>query len=616
MPILPSIDDPRKLEGLRYAELETLAEEIRAEIVSAVSANGGHLASNLGTVELAIALHRVFDSPEDAIVWDVGHQAYAHKMLTGRSGRFPSVRLKGGLSGFPKRAESPHDVFETGHASTSISSALGMVAAKRALGSKGKAVAVIGDGALTGGLAFEGLSHAGQLGLPIVVVLNDNKMSIGANVGALSRYLSRLSGTAAYQRFRARFDSALARVPGIGPSALRAIVRLKKSAKALLFKENLFSDLGFEYVGPIDGHDIRLLVHVFEEARRLERPVVVHAITRKGKGHVAAEDDPSLYHGVSPGTGADEPERPTFTEAFGEAMRELAREDPSIVAITAAMEKGTGLSPFAAEFPKRLYDVGIAEEHAVTFAGGLAAGGMKPVVAIYSTFMQRAVDQVFHDVVLQSRPVVFALDRAGVVPDDGETHQGAYDVALFRCMPDLSILAPASAAELRLALRWALSSPKPTMIRYAKARCPEERAAFSEPLAPGRGSFAARCGAATAIVATGSLVEQALLAVELHGADADVYNLRWFAPLDEEAIALDLSPYSRLLFLEEGVGRGGACGPLAEALRVRLGVRAAVLALPDKPLPHARRDELLELSGLSSHAVARFLREGFEGGGA
>lgn len=620
MAILDSIDSPSDLKRLSPRELLALASEIRDRIVATVVRNGGHLASNLGVVELTLALHRVFDSPGDSIVWDVGHQCYTHKLLTGRRESFSSLRRSDGISGFPKRSESPHDSFDTGHASTSISAALGILQARVSRGEGGKVIAVIGDGALTGGMAFEALSHAGHLGLPLVVVLNDNKMSISANVGALSRYLSRLSATAPYQAFRSRTDRLVRGIPLVGPWLYALMYRGKRAVKALLYKENLFSDLGFEYVGPIDGHNLPVLLDVFKDVRVLRRPVVVHVLTRKGKGFELAEEDPALYHGLSPmrcSDGEVEPRQASsFTEAFSEAIMKEACADERVVAVTAAMTKGTGLEPFRASFPKRLYDVGIAEQHAVTFAAGLAAGGLKPVVAIYSTFLQRAVDQVFHDVALQGLPVVFALDRAGAVGEDGETHQGIYDIALLRSFPGLAILAPASAAELGLCLGWALSSGLPAVIRYPKSDCPAEEGAFFEQLSPGRGNFVRRSGAETLLVTMGGLVQLATEASDILAAEpgsrtlADVYSLRFIAPLDEDAFLDAIAPYRRVIVLEEGVVRGGIgehLAALASRRLPRISFRTA--GFPAEPYAQASRMRLLELARLTSLAIAERVRE-------
>jgi 1-deoxy-D-xylulose-5-phosphate synthase len=632
MALLDSIDSPGDLKDLGPAELKVLAAEIRERIVAVVGMNGGHLSSNLGVVELTLAIHKVFDSPRDAVIWDVGHQCYAHKLLTGRRDRFDGIRKSGGISGFPKRSESPHDAFDTGHASTSISAALGLLEARRVVAAEtgernaGVAVAVIGDGALTGGMAFEALGHAGQLGLPLVVVLNDNKMSISPNVGALSSYLSRLSATRRYQGVRSRIDRAVKGVPLVGGFLYERMVRGKRAVKAFLFKENFFSDLGFEYAGPIDGHNIPAMVQVLKEARELGKPVVVHMITRKGKGYGVAEEDPSRYHGVAPmrceDEDGDENEEgvlgapSTFTEAFSRAMVRRGCFDDRLVAVSAAMTTGVGLDAFKAACPGRLHDVGIAEEHAVTFAAGLAAGGLRPVVALYSTFAQRAADQLLHDVALPAHHVVLALDRAGAVGEDGETHQGLYDIALFRSFPNLSILAPASAVELQLCLEWALDSGLPAVIRYPKADCPPEEEAYGEELVPGRGVFVRRSGAETLLVAVGGLVAAAVEAADAlrreggAGMQADVYSLRFVAPLDEEAFLEAASAYARVLVLEDGVARGGVGEYLVSLIATRLPRTAASAAgFPSEPFAQASRDELLSRAGLDAEGIVARVRE-------
>jgi len=632
--ILDSIDSPRDLKKLDLAELKLLAAEIRERIIAVVGRNGGHLASNLGVVELTLALHKVFDSPRDSIVWDVGHQCYAHKILTGRRAEFESIRRSGGISGFPKRSESVHDAFGTGHASTSISVALGILEARRVLGAeaegRGLAIAVIGDGALTGGMAFEALSHAGQLGLPLVVVLNDNKMSIAPSVGALSSYLSRLSATARYQGIRSRIDRVVKGIPLCGSFLYERMVRGKRAVKALLFKENLFSDLGFEYAGPIDGHNIQAMVNVFREVKVLGKPVVVHVITRKGKGYGLAEKDPSRYHGVAPTKCVEEESAPdpyTYTMAFSEFMARRGRFDDRLAAVSASMTAGVGLEAFKVACPGRLYDVGIAEEHAVTFAAGLASEGLRPVVALYSTFVQRAVDQVIHDVAIPSTPVVIALDRAGAVGEDGETHQGIYDIALFRSLPNLAILAPASAAELDLLLEWAIDSRRPAVVRYPKAQCPCEEEAYSEPVVPGRGVFVRRSGAETLVVAVGGLVVAAVAAAdELNGeaacppgsaaggplrsvGGADVYSLRFVSPLAEDAFLEAVTPYRRVLVVEDGVERGGIGEYLSALIASRLPrVSASAAGFPAKPFAQASRGELLARAGLDSAGIADRVR--------
>jgi 1-deoxy-D-xylulose-5-phosphate synthase len=630
--LLSQINSPQDLKKFSSKELNLLAEEIREMIVSTVAQNGGHLSSNLGVVELSIALHRVFNSPEDKIIWDVGHQCYAHKLLTGRLGVFAGLRKAGGVAGFPKRSESPHDAFNTGHASTSISAALGMLAGERLLGGRARAVAVIGDGALTGGLAYEALSHAGQLGLPLIVILNDNKMSISPNVGGLSKYLSRLSMKAKYQTFRRHFDALAKRLPFIGGAFFDLVVRLKRAVKAVFYTDNFFVDLGFEYVGPIEGHHIQSLIGVLEDVRRLDRPVVIHVITRKGKGYGFAEDDPGGYHGVgsfsaqsgiapgiapgsAPGSArAGGAGRPSFTEVFGAAMLEAAGRDEQITALSAAMEKGTGLAPFRRVFPERFFDVGIAEEHAVTFAAGLAARRLKPVAAIYSTFIQRSVDQVIHDVCLQNLPVVFALDRAGFVGDDGETHQGLFDIALFRPAPGMTILAPAGESELRLMLDWALAhNSGPVMIRYPKARCPAEVPGFSLPLEPGRGVWLRQGpGRRVCLAFAGGLYSEAAKAADLLadlGIGADLYNLRFLKPVDEDYLAEILDTYELAVFIEEGIREGGF-GEYAAGLARQRGCSAGVAVLAAESgfalggRAQGTREELLRCQGLDGAGIA------------
>jgi len=608
-PLLPGIRSPHDFRTLDFADLNRLAGEIRELIVSTVSRNGGHLASNLGVVELTIALHRVFDSPEDKIIWDVGHQCYAHKILTGRRESFLTLRQSGGIAGFPKASESPHDGFNTGHASTSISSALGMLAAEKVLNTGKRVAAVIGDGALTGGLAYEALSHAGQLGLPLLVVLNDNNMSIGPNVGGLSKYLSRLSMKAKYQIFRRTFDSLVKKIPYAGEIIFKIIVRLKRAVKAIFYTDNFFVDLGFEYVGPIDGHNIQQLIQVLKDARNLNKPVVIHVNTRKGKGYSFAEDNPGNYHGVPafqsgpPGAG-----QKTFTAVFGGALLEAGRLDGRIVAITAAMEEGTGLSPFRKEFPERFYDVGIAEEHAVTFAAGIAARGLRPVLAVYSTFVQRAVDQIIHDVCLQNLPVIFAMDRSGLVADDGETHQGIFDISLFRSSPDMAMLAPAGEEELVRMLNWALSYPCPVMIRYPKAPCPSGAPAFSYPLEVGRGVWIHQREADVCLMFTGSLYPLVLAAAEIleeRGIRADLYNLRFLKPVDEDYLAEILSRFEIVIVAEEGRVQGGFGEYLSElTIRRSCPCKLVVLGIREKFDALGKRDELLARNGLNGTGIA------------
>jgi 1-deoxy-D-xylulose-5-phosphate synthase len=493
-----------------------------------------------------------------------------------------------------------------------------MLAGDRLAGGGALAVAVIGDGALTGGLAYEALSHAGQLALPLVVILNDNKMSISYNVGALSKYLSRLSMKDYYQSFRRQFDSMAKRIPLVGDIFFAAVNRLKRAVKAVFYTDNFFVDLGFEYVGPIEGHNIQRMAEVFRDVRALKRPVVVHVITQKGRGYRFAEHDPGNYHGVgafsvSDGVAPDlegEPAELSFTQSFGRALVNAARNNGAVTAVCAAMEKGVGLKPFKKEFPDRFFDSGIAEEHAVTFAAGLAARGRRPVAAIYSTFMQRAVDQVIHDVCIQNLPVTFALDRAGFVSDDGETHQGLFDIALFRSAPNLTILAPAGKAELAAMLDWSLAAAGPCLIRYPKSLCPPDQAAFRQPLEAGRGVWARR-GAAPAVCCvafTGGLYPQAMEAAELLeglGVPADCYNLRFLKPVDEDYLTDSMNRYELAVFVEEGVGPGGF-GEYVSALALRRNwsVRTLCLAAGDRFYPQGKREELLQQAGLDGRGIA------------
>jgi 1-deoxy-D-xylulose-5-phosphate synthase len=614
--ILPGINSPADLQRLNYRELRSLAHEIRQTIIEVVGANGGHLASNLGVVELTVAMHRVFKSPDDAFIWDVGHQSYTHKLLTGRYSRFSTLRQRNGIAGFPKRSESEHDIFDTGHSSTSISSALGVLKARKLSGAKGKVLAVIGDGALSGGMAFEALSHAGQLGDDLIVILNDNRMSINENTGSLSRYLSRLTMTSSYQIFRTNVDRLISAIPVVGKSLTDCIFRFKRGLKGLFFKDNLFADLGFEYVGPFNGHNIEELEKILERVKVIKRPVVVHVVTQKGRGYSPAENDPAKFHGIGPFCITDgiveKFDVLSFTEAFSHSITALAEKNEKIVAITAAMAKGTGLAVFQRRYPERFFDVDIAEQHAVTFAGGLAIAGMKPVVAIYSTFMQRAVDQVIHDIALQNAGVVFMLDRSGAVPDDGETHQGIYDIALFRPVPGISMLAPASAAELDICLSWAVSQPLPVMIRYPKNPCPPEQCAFRGTLIPGRGVIIGAGQAEVLIVCTGGIfpeVKGAADILEGVGISADIYNLRFIKPVDEGYFISVASRYSSVLFIEDGIVTGGI-GQFLESLLLKHlpEIHTGVCGFPDRFLIHGKRHEILMEAGLDSRSLAERVR--------
>ena len=612
-PLISKINSPKDLKALPEKSLPDLAEEIRSLIIEVVSRNGGHLASNLGVVELTIALHRVFNSPVDKIVWDVGHQCYTHKILTGRRESFASLRTLGGISGFPKATESPHDIVEAGHASTSISAALGILTGQRLRGeTEGKVIAVIGDGALTGGQALEGLNQAGELARGLIIVLNDNNMSIAKNVGAISSYLSRLTTTTLYQNLKRRVDETVKRIPLLGEDLNIIIHQLEKGAKALIFPDTLFTDFGFHYVGPFDGHNIPLLTHVFRNVRRFEGPIVVHVKTQKGRGYQPAERNPDIYHGVSTFSIVDgkleRKKSVTYSEAFSETILNEAEGDDRIVAVTAAMTAGTGLVPFQKRYPDRFFDVGITEPHAVTFAAGLARSGLRPVLAVYSTFIQRAVDQVIHDVALPGLPVVLALDRAGLVGQDGETHQGIFDISLFRSVPGVTILAPASAGEMGLLFRYALEKQAPVILRYPKAVCSPEWEGLLDPVEPGRGVFIHKNGGEVLFLSLGGILPEVREAANLlsrRGIACDILNLRFVKPLDTEYLAEIVSGYRRVYVVEEGAVAGGLGESISHSLRERkIPVDCVLSGIPDRFISHGTREELIRLCGLDPASLA------------
>ncbi len=627
--LLDTLNSPEELRALSADKLPRLAGEIRERIIKVVLKNGGHLASNLGVVELTIALHRAFHSPEDMIVWDVGHQCYTHKILTGRNGEFSTIRQKGGLSGFPKRSESEHDFLETGHASTSVSAGIGALMGRRLQQESGKVVVVIGDGALTAGMAYEGLNYAGHLDQDLVVIYNDNNMSISPNVGGLSgksnlsklsAYVSRLTTTRFYQQIRHTLDKGIRGIPVLGYKLFELMVRMKRAIKAVFLKETIFSELGFEYVGPIDGHSISELSEVLENVKNIRSPVVIHVVTQKGKGYSQAEEDPSQYHGVSPVKTVDgKVEKSTsvsFTEAFANSLLELAEKDERVVAVSAAMAKGTGLNMFQNLHPRRFFDVGIAEQHAVTYAAGLALSGLKPVVAVYSTFMQRAVDQVIHDVALQRLPVIFAMDRAGLVGGDGETHQGVFDYVIFQSVPGLSFLSPGDEQEMRAMLEWAHQQEGPVMLRYPKATCPD-LPGETAPIEEGRGVILTGGSGEVLLVSTGSLIEEALEASHLlatRGIAADVYNLRFLKPLDEEYFRQLCAAYSFVYVVEDGAMRGGIGEYLASVVQ---GDAAQPEfrwhGVKDTFFPQATRDELIASMRLDRTSIDEDVAEMLQG---
>jgi len=608
--ILDAIDSPVDLKGLEIGQLEQLAAEIRTELIETVADTGGHLAPNLGVVELTLGLHRALDCPDDKIVWDVGHQSYVHKLITGRRDRFSTLRTYGGVCGFPKRTESPYDVHDTGHASTSISVALGMACARDAVGGTETVVAVIGDGSLTGGMAFEALNHLGHLQKRMIVLLNDNEMSISPNVGALSGYLARVRLDRRYRRLRDDVESALGRTK-IGAAMVAAGEAAKESVKQLLVPGMLFEELGLKYVGPIDGHDIAQVEKAIRLAKDVDGPVIVHVVTRKGKGYTHAENRPDTFHGISPFSiesgkvnGSDGPM--SYTEAFGRALVSESEQDDRIVAITAAMPSGTGLASFAERFPDRFFDVGIAEEHAVGLAAGLASGGRVPVVAIYSTFMQRAYDQLIMDVALQGLHVVFCLDRAGLVGEDGPTHHGVFDLTFLRAVPGLSIMAPSNEAELVHMLHTALHMRGPVAIRYPRG-AGEGIPLPVEPLILETGRAEVRReGSAVAILGIGSMVGVAERVADLLSEDEiypSVVNMRWVKPIDLETIAW-AATHGLIVTVEENTGVGGLGAAVLESLS-DLGLNTPVLrlAVPDCFVTHGAMKQLLAEIGLTPEAV-------------
>lgn len=621
--LLSSIHSPEDIKKYSQKQLKELASEIRRTIIEVVGKNGGHLASNLGVVELTIALHRVFESPKDAIIWDVSHQCYAHKLLTGRYSQFSTLRTADGLSGFTKKEESPHDYFDNGHSSTSISSALGLLVARDIQKQDGKVIAVIGDGALTGGMAFEALSNAGQLGKNLIVIVNDNQMSIDHNTGAISSYLSRITMTSPYQSFRHNVDRFIQKIPGINKILTKFVFRFKRGLKGLLLSNNLFTDFGFEYVGPLDGHNEKDLETIFNRVKNMKRPVVVHVITKKGKGYSPAEDHPERFHGVGPfaisdGT-VEKFDSLSFTESFSNALMDLALKRNDIVAVTAAMSKGTGLDTFARHYPERFFDVGIAEEHAVTFAGGLSRGGLLPVVCIYSTFMQRAVDQLIHDIALQNLRAVIVLDRAGAVPNDGETHQGLFDISLFRPVPNIKIMSPATAKDLSICLNYAANTDKAVVIRYPKMSCPTEIPAFGKNIEEGRGVFVSAMDFEPSFavqfedfaqdsvkkilfVTTGGMYSEVLTASRSLSFDnilCDIYSLRFIKPFDEKYFLELAKNYDGIVFVEDGMKTGGISEELARLCAENGIEKIAVKAFPEEFYHQGTRNQVLEQAGLA-----------------
>ena len=607
--LLQQINSVEDVKRLSAAQLPLLAAELRQYILEVTAQNGGHLAPNLGVVELTIALHRIFSAPQDKIIWDVGHQSYAHKILTGRREQFASLRTFGGMSGFPNTAESPCDCFNTGHSSTSISAALGLATSRDLAGERHHVVAVIGDGALTGGLAYEALNHVGDRQTRMLVILNDNEMSIANNVGAISNYLTRLRSHPHYNRLKKRLYTLVGVIPKAGPGLQRFMDRVKDTAKYFLLSRMLFEELGLAYYGPIDGHDLPMLLQMLERVKEIEKPVLLHVLTQKGRGYAPAEQDPQRFHGTGPfeivsGQSLHVNEKPTYAQIFGQFMLQAAEKQPELLAISAAMADGVGLLPFAKRYPRRFFDVGIAEQHAVTFAAGLSAGGYKPVVAIYSSFLQRAYDQILHDVCLPNLPVIFAVDRAGLVGEDGATHQGMYDLSYLRTMPHMQVLAPGDGVELAAMLEYALRQAGPIAIRYPRGcpaydllSCPPIEYSKAVLLRPGHDLLLAACG---------TMVGVAFKAAELlagRDIEAAVLNARFVAPLDKKTLCAEAAKCGRVLTLEENVEGGGFGAACLEALR-DLKVEVDMIALPQEAISHGATGRLKEKYGLTPEQIA------------
>ena len=618
--LLDKIETPADLRKLSVGELPVLAQEIRDQIVATVSKTGGHLAPSLGVVELTIALHYVFNTPHDRLIWDVGHQAYAHKLLTGRRDKFHTLRQKGGLSGFPKRSESPYDHFDTGHSSISISAGLGMSTGIDLKHENARVIAVIGDGSLTGGIAYEGLNQAGELDKNLIVVLNDNEMSISANVGALSSFLSRKLTKKRYVAFKREVQNFLRTVPGIGENIIQLIKRSEDSLRSFISPSFLFEAFDFEYLGPIRGHRFDLLIEAFTNSKNLDGPVLIHVHTEKGKGYGPAEENPAHFHGVGAfevKTGNSRKKtttQPTYTEVFGQTLVELAEADDKIVAITAAMPEGTGLAYFKEKLPERFYDVGIAEQHAITFAAGLSLEGFRPVIAIYSTFMQRGFDQIVQDVCLQNLPVTFAMDRGGLVGEDGPTHHGIFDLSFMRVLPNMTIMVPKDVNEFRRMLKAAVYHDGPVSLRYPRGR--GTGALLDQEIKPlefGRAETL-RSGGDLLILAIGAMVVPALEAAEIlacEGIEAAVINARFVKPLDEEMIITEARASGKVLCVEENTILGGLGSAVSEIL-TEIGLpdlRIKRLGIPDIFVEHGTQAELRADLGLDPAGIVKAARK-------
>ena len=617
--ILDTIESPRDLKELSTAQLATLADEIRQEICQVVSRNGGHLAPSLGVVELTLVLHVIFDCPRDKIIWDVGHQSYAHKILTGRREQFQTLRMEGGISGFPRITESESDAFGTGHASTAISAALGFAAARDIKGTDERIVAVVGDGAMTGGLCFEGLNNAGASHRDLLVVLNDNRMSISSNVGALSKYLTDVISAKLYNKLKKDIWDLTGYIPAIGQPVRTILNRVEKSLKSLIVPGVWFENLGFRYFGPVDGHDIPRLMQILEQLKKIKGPLLLHIYTTKGKGYYFAENDSTKFHGISAfelknGMTKKTSNRPSYSKVFGSALSEVARKNQSICAITAAMTDSIGLVPFSEEFPDRFFDVGIAEGHAVTFAAGLARAGLKPFVVIYSSFMQRSYDNIIHDVALQNLSVVFCLDRAGLVGEDGPTHHGLFDLSFMRHIPGIVVMAPKDENELRDMVKFAAEyTDGPVSIRYPRGAGTAQHlnTTFGN-IELGRAEVLRKGDAAT-ILAIGEMVPSSLVAAELldlEGIEVTVVNMRFVRPLDTEILEAAYDRKKPIITVEENVLAGGFGSGIMEFYTQRgYTPHLAMIGIPDKFVDHASRLRLLSLNGLDATSIATRVRK-------
>lgn len=614
--ILEKIKEANDVKQLSLSECEQLAQEIRDFLIRSLSETGGHLASNLGVVELTIALHRFLHFPEDKLVWDVGHQAYTHKILTGRKEQFATLRKTGGLSGFPKRKESDCDAFDTGHSSTSISAGLGLVQARDLKGENYQVVSVIGDGALTGGMAYEALNNAAELKKNFIIILNDNEMSITRNVGGMSSYLDHIRMAAPYTELKMGVTNALKKIPKVGDGMVDALHKTKSSIKQLVIPGMLFENMGLTYLGPVDGHDMRQLGKVLQEAKRKKGPVLIHVLTEKGRGYEPAMRHPARFHGAAPyeiETGLPKSNgNPSYTDIFSTVMRKFGDREPDVVAVSAAMVPGTGLKRFGNMFPERLFDVGIAEEHAVTFAAGLALGGLRPVVAIYSSFLQRAVDQILHDVCMQNLPVVFAVDRAGLVGSDGETHHGCFDLSYLSMMPNMTVMAPKNKWELSDMLKFAIRQKSPVAIRYPRGEAYTGLEDYRAPIEMGKAEILEK-GKEIAILAVGNMVRTAVQVTENlrnRGYEPTLVNMRFVKPLDMDLLEILREGHSLIVTLEENVKSGGFGEQVMTYYGSRLHSPAVrIVAIEDKFVPHGSVEDLMHQQQMDSASVTeRILR--------